>query len=612
MLQEFFEKYVLLRDADGKNPLPPKMSVVGALRDLHAQDKWRWNLLIFFTTFDAILEPIAMTLFGLYISGVVAGTTELSFSDPDIFLLVPLLMVLFVIPIGDIGYEATSNLLISSRVVQKGRFRAMRKMMDQSMSYFHNELAGRVSAKVFEYGRSCYDLLLALITQTWFCVAFFISTLTLAMGTHIVLGLMLLAWGSVIGGLIAIFTPRISKKSEELSETYSQVLGRCVDIFNNITLFKLFSQKQREDRQVLDLFNQHVTKIFRKQIVTTTANSICHVMNGIFMFSIILTMFYLWSIKEVNPGAVAALIPLLFRIRIQSHWILNQANAMSESYGTIYNAIETICQPVTLTDAPDAYAMPRATGAISFRNLSFTYPSGQCVFENLNLHIPAGQKVGLVGPSGAGKTTLVHLLLRFYDPQSGTINIDGHNIAKVTQDSLRANIGLVTQEPALLHRSILDNLRYGIPHATREDVEQAARQAAAHDFILTLKDHENRLDYDAFAGERGVKLSGGQRQRLAIARLILKNAPIMVLDEATSALDSEVEHIIQSQIYPLMKGRSVIAIAHRLSTITQMDRLIVMEKGCIIEDGSHDELLDKNGLYARLWTRQSKGFLPSS
>jgi ATP-binding cassette subfamily B multidrug efflux pump len=304
------------------------------------------------------------------------------------------------------------------------------------------------------------------------------------------------------------------------------------------------------------------------------------------------------------------MFPLILRLRIQMVWFFMQASMISENYGTIKNGLEVLNRPVTVLDKPDAAILPRVKGEIVFKDVKFVYPSGRTIFENLNLHIPAGQKVGLVGPSGSGKTTLINMLLRSYDIQSGSVTIDGYDIQSVTQNSLRAQIGMVTQEPALLNRSITENLTYGRTDASEEEILKATEQAAAHEFILTLRDQYGNTGYASRVGERGVKLSGGQRQRVAIARLILKDAPIMLLDEATSALDSEIEAAVQSTIYPLMENRTVIAIAHRLSTVMQMDRLIVMENGLIVEDGTHASLLAKGGLYARLWARQSQGFLP--
>ena len=360
----------------------------------------------------------------------------------------------------------------------------------------------------------------------------------------------------------------------------------------------------------MELLNNHHYNSFLKNKIVTAAISSIYIWNGIAVAAIMFASIYLWTRGEIEIGTLVALFPLVLRIRVQTDWLFMQASMLSEQYGSVLNGIEVLQRPITVEDKPNAPDLPVVKGHICFHDVSFAYPSGRVVFDKLNLEIQAGQKVGLVGPSGAGKTTLVNLLLRFHDIQSGHIEIDGHDIAAVAQNSLRDQISMVTQEPALLNRSILENLQYGRKTASFTDIEQAAQQAAATGFIPDLKDKEGRIGYDAHVGERGVKLSGGQRQRIAIARLILKNSPIMLLDEATSALDSEVEAVIQEQIYPLMENRTVIAIAHRLSTLTKMDRLIVMEDGKIVEDGTHFDLLARNGLYARLWNRQSQGFLP--
>ena len=610
MLRSFFHKFIELTAKEGT--LTEFPSTVGStILQIYKLDKWRWNLLLCFSTTAAIMEPAIMWFLGKFIDHISTGeiSPENALSSP--YFLIVIFMFLIIIPVFDSIENFVQNMLITTRTVQRTRFRAMNYLTKQSIDFFSNEMAGRLASKAFEFSRAAGDLMLTLMTQTWYVLAFFIGTLIFCLNAHWALALALLSWGLVSIGLICVFTPIIARRSTQTVESYSTAMGRSVDILSNISLTKLFSKPENENIGFMALLNDHVYNVFHKNKAVTLAVALIYITNGIFVAGIIFLAIWQWTNNIIPIGVIVALFPLVLRIRVQTDWLFMQASMLSEQYGSVLNGIEVLQRPLTVLDKPDAKVLGHVKGAISFENVSFTYSSGRKIFDGLSFSIPEGQKVGLVGPSGAGKTTLVSLLLRFYDIQGGHIKIDGKDITDVTQDSLRSQISMVTQEPSLLNRSILENLRYGRQDASQEDIEKAARQAAAHDFIPYLKDIEGRTGYDAQVGERGVKLSGGQRQRIAIARLILKDAPIMLLDEATSALDSEVEAVVQEQIYPLMKNRTVIAIAHRLSTLVQMDRLIVMEHGKIIEDGTHTELLALGGLYSRLWQRQSQGFLPN-
>lgn len=551
-----------------------------------------------------------MWFLGQFIDHISSGTLKPENALTSPYLLFVLFMFLIIIPIFDSIEVFTNNLLITTRTVQRTRFRAMNYLTQQSIDFFSNEMAGRLASKAFDFSRAASDLMLTLTTQTWYVVAFFLGTFIFCLNAHWMLALTLFVWGAVSISLIVFFTPIIARRSNQTVESYSTAMGRSVDILSNISLTKLFSKPESENIGFMALLNDHVYNVFHKNKAVTLAVALIYITNGIFVAGIIFLAIWQWTNNMIPIGVIVALFPLVLRIRVQTDWLFMQASMLSEQYGTVLNGIEVLQRPVSIVDKPDAQTLGHIKGDIKFEDVNFTYSSGRKIFDRLTFEIPAGQKVGLVGPSGAGKTTLVNLLLRFYDIESGHIKIDGMNIDDVTQNSLRSQISMVTQEPALLNRSILENLKYGNMNATQDEIERAARQAAANEFIPYLKDKDGRTGYDAHVGERGVKLSGGQRQRIAIGRLILKNAPIMLLDEATSALDSEVEAVVQEQIYPLMENRTVIAIAHRLSTLIRMDRLLVMEHGKIIEDGTHTELLEKNGLYARLWQRQSQGFLP--
>ena len=609
IIKNFFDRFIALFPSLGQ-PSEFPSTVWQTLRQIYALDKWRWNALLCVSTIAALIEPGIIALLGHFIDQISNGTIKPAdaLTHPSLILIIVLFLI--ILPRFDSSENVIQNLLISARVAQRTRFRAMNYLTRQSMDFFSNEMAGRLASKSFEFSRSAIDLMLMVMTQTWYVAAFFLGTLAFCIHAHWTLALALVIWGAVAVLAICIFTPIIAKRADRMTESYSTAIGRCVDILSNISLTKLFSKPDDENIGFMDLLNDHLFNSYQKNKVVTLSVATIYFWNGICVAAILFLSIWLWTKGDIQIGVLIALFPLLLRIRVQTDWLFMQANMLSEGYGQVLNGIEIFQRPVSITDKPSATVMPKVKGHIKFEDVHFTYGSGRRIFDGLSIDIPAGQKVGLVGPSGAGKTTLVSLLLRFYDVQSGKIMIDGHDVTHVTQDSLRAQIGMVTQEPALLNRSILENLRYGRAQATQDDIELAVEQAAAADFIPHLRDKMGNTGYDAQVGERGVKLSGGQRQRVAIARLILKDAPIMLLDEATSALDSEIESVVQEQIYPLMENRTVIAIAHRLSTLVRMDRLLVMEQGRIVEDGTHTELLANGGLYARLWQRQSQGFLP--
>ncbi|MBC8242570.1 MAG: ABC transporter ATP-binding protein, partial [Alphaproteobacteria bacterium] len=420
----------------------------------------------------------------------------------------------------------------------------------------------------------------------------------------------------LIGYLITLwmFVPQMTRVSKEQADARSMVTGRVVDSYTNINTVKMFADAGDEDdyaREGMDVF---LDSVYRQMRLSTNMISLLYVLNGGLLFSVAAMSLWLWSIEAVSAGAIAFALALVLRLRGMSQWILWEVSTLFESVGVVRDGIETISRKQAVVDLPDAAVLSVPHGEIRYDDIHFNYGKERDdgrngVLDALSLTIKPGQKIGLVGRSGAGKSTLVNLLLRFYDVEGGKLLIDGQDISAVTQESLRAKIGMVTQDTSLLHRSVRDNISYGSPNATEEDIIEAAKKAHAHDFILDLEDMNGRTGYDAHVGERGVKLSGGQRQRVAIARVLLKDAPILVLDEATSALDSEVEAAIQESLFILMKGKTVIAIAHRLSTIAAMDRLVIMDHGRIVEDGTHNNLLEQGGLYSELWARQSGGFL---
>lgn len=509
--------------------------------------------------------------------------------------------------------------LVQSLILQQGltsnfpaliRWQSHRHIVRQSMTFFANDFAGRVASKVADTASSVRNTLVTLSDTFLYVVVYFTGAFVMFFEADMRLVVPLVIWCAGYGLICWRFVPLLAKASEEGSEARSALVGRLVDSYTNIQTVKLFAEPSREDAYVRDALEFNTAKWQVQQRLITRLDIMVNWLNIALLVSTAVLAIWLWSQGAISVGAIALVGALTQRILNMSGWIMFQVTNLFENIGTIQNGIETISQPHKVTDAPDAGALAIRQGEVRFDAVRFTYgEAGQAALDGIDLTIAPGEKIGLVGPSGAGKSTLVNVFLRLHDLTSGRILIDGQDIARITQDSLRAHIGMVTQDTSLLHRSIRDNIAYGRPDASDEAIIEAARRAHAWDFIPGLRDNKGRSGLDAHVGERGVKLSGGQRQRIAIARVLLKNAPILVLDEATSALDSEVEAAIQDSLLELMTGKTVIAIAHRLSTIARMDRLVVMEAGRIIESGTHAELVNASGLYARLWARQTGGFI---
>ena len=498
---------------------------------------------------------------------------------------------------------------LMGNVPMSARWRMHRQMLGQSMGFFGNEFAGRVATKVMQTALSVREVVMKVLDVFVFVAVYFISALVLVASADPWLMVPFLLWAVVYGFILRWFVPRLGKIAEAQADARSVMTGRIVDSYTNIQTVKLFAHSGREEDYAKGSMDGFLQTVYRQMRMVTGFNVIVYVNNSLLVFLVAAGGIYLWMGNLVGAGAVAAAVGLTLRIKSMSQWIMWEVAGLFENIGVVYDGMAMLQKPVAVEDRPGAVALPRVKGEVQFDGVTFHYGKGAGVIENLNLAIRPGEKIGLVGRSGAGKTTLTSLLLRFYDAESGRILIDGQDIAGVTQDSLRAQIGMVTQDTSLLHRSIRENIAYGRPEASDAEIRIAAEKAEAMPFIETLEDSKGRMGFDAHVGERGVKLSGGQRQRIAIARIFLKDAPILILDEATSALDSEVEAAIQDNLFRLMEGKTVLAIAHRLSTIAQMDRLIVLDQGRIVEQGTHDELVAAGGLYAELWARQSGGFL---
>jgi ATP-binding cassette subfamily B multidrug efflux pump len=479
----------------------------------------------------------------------------------------------------------------------------------QSWAFFQNDFAGRISNRVMQTGASVRSTLTASVTALWYILVYGVTAIGMMASADLWLTVPILLWFAGYVGLLGYFVPRMRQRSKVNSEARSALMGRIVDSYTNILTVKLFARPRDEDLYIRDAIERHMRLFMSAQRLMTVFGTLLNVLNALLIVGAGALALLLWRFGAVEVGAIAMVLPLTLQLTNMSRQIASQITDIFEDIGVVQEGMMTIAQPLRLIDAADAVPLVVREGRIAFEDVRFGYGRQTGVLQDFNLRIAPGEKIGLIGRSGAGKSTVVNLLLRFFDLESGRILIDGQDISQATQ---RAQISVVTQDTSLLHRSIRENIRYGRPDATEAEIVEAARLAHADEFIPILEDWRGNYGFDAHVGERGVKLSGGQRQRIAIARVILRNAPILVLDEATSALDSEIEAAIQSSLDTLMGGKTVIAIAHRLSTIARMDRLVVLDRGRIVEQGSHAALLRLDGHYAALWRRQSGGFLDAA
>ena len=489
------------------------------------------------------------------------------------------------------------------------RWQVHRYLLKQSMTFYQDEFAGRIATKLMQTALAVRECVIKLVEVLNYVSVYFLGMLFIVGSADWRLAAPLAIWLACYFALMRHYIPRFQRIAEKQADARSVMTGRVVDSYTNIQTVKLFSHGGRESAYAREGMSRFLDTVYRQMRIATSLYGLLYLLNSTLLLAVSSISIWLWLGESVTVGAVAVVIGLVLRLWGMSQWIMWELSALFENIGTVQDGINSISLPRLVEDRPDAVEIDVTRGGIEFRGVRFHYGKGGGVIDDLSLSIRSGEKVGLIGRSGAGKSTLVNLLLRFYDLEHGRILIDGQNIASVRQDGLRARIGVVTQDTSLLHRSLRENIVYGRPDATEEMMIEAAKRAEADSFIDDLEDPKGRRGFDAHVGERGVKLSGGQRQRIAIARVMLKDAPILILDEATSALDSEVEAAIQENLYRLMEGKTVIAIAHRLSTIAALDRLIVMDGGAIVEEGTHDELVANGGLYAQLWERQSGGFL---
>ena len=561
-----------------------------------------------FTALIAAFEAALFAMMGKIVDWLSSVPKDLLWQNYTPQLIV-LAVVLILSTIFIVMQTLFKHQTLAANFPMRMRWNFHRLMLNQSMSFYQDEFAGRVAAKVMQTALAVRDVWFIVADIMVYVLVYFGSMVGIVAYFNSLIAIPFLLWLAAYIASLSYFVPRLSKTSQMQADARSLMTGRITDAYTNISTVKLFSHAGREGAYAQDAMHEFIGTVHAQMQLVSMVEIINHVLNMLLIIGTGLTALYLWSKGEVTVGGVAAATAMALRMNGISHWVMWEMTSLYEQVGTVQDGINTLTTHNKIIDTHNAENLNVNQGDIKFDAVDFNYNTNKNILNQLNLHIKAGEKVGLVGRSGAGKSTIVNLLLRFYEVEKGSILIDDQNINNVTQNSLRASIGMVTQDTSLLHRSVRDNILYGRPDATEAEMIAAAKRAEAHDFILNLSDAKGRTGYDAHVGERGVKLSGGQRQRIAIARVMLKDAPILLLDEATSALDSEVEAVIQESLYKLMEGKTVIAIAHRLSTIAAMDRLIVLDDGNIIEEGSHKKLLAKKGLYASFWAHQSGGFL---
>ncbi len=570
----------------------------------------RWVcVLAVFAAGIGIMEALLFQFVGKITDWLAQYTPQTLFAEKGDTLLAMALMLLFLI-VWRFFNNAVRLQTLQGVFPMRLRWNFHRLMLNQSLGFYQDEFAGRVSAKVMQTALAVREVVMTLADMVVYVLVYFITTGIILASLDGWLLLPFILWICGFALTMRLFIPKLAKTAQRQADARSLMTGRITDAYANIATVKLFSHGAREARYAKESMQEFMVTVHAQMRLATLMDASTFALNALLTLSSAVIGIWLWHHGSVGVGAVAVATTMALRANGLSQYIMWSSAQLFENIGTVTDGMNTLSKPHTITDKPNALPLKVEHGNIRFEHVDFSYESGKPLLNGFNLNIQAGEKVGLIGRSGAGKSTIVNLLLRFYEVQSGRISIDGQDITQITQESLRAQIGLVTQDTGLLHRSVRDNIVYGRPDADEQDMIQAAERAEASGFIPQLSDAKGRTGYDAHVGERGVKLSGGQRQRIAIARVMLKDAPILLLDEATSALDSEVEAAIQESLGKMMENKTVIAIAHRLSTIAAMDRLIVLDKGRIVEEGSHTELLAQGGLYAKLWAHQSGGFLP--
>jgi ATP-binding cassette subfamily B multidrug efflux pump len=604
---KFFES--LIKPFPIEDPQQPPKTLFAFCRHYTRGTEKYLVVMALLTGLIAIMEVALFGFLGDLVDTLNAHTPATLFEESGSQLILVAIMILVALPIAVLLHNTIIHQTLLGNYPMMIRWQAHRYLLGQSLGFYQNEFAGRIATKVMQTALAVRETVMKLLDVLLYVVVYFSGMLALVSSLDYRLAIPLVIWFIAYAGMLYYLLPRLAKVSAAQADARSDMTGRLVDTYTNISTVKLFSHSQREASYAREGMEHFLHTVYPQMRLATLLSSGVWTINVLLIFSVAALSIWLWSVSAISTGAIAAAVGMVLRLNGMAQWIMWEVSALFENIGTARDGLNTLSKERDVQDKPDAKPLQITRSSIDYQDISFHYGLGSGVIDRFSLNIHAGEKIGLVGRSGSGKSTLVNLLMRFYDVEAGRICIDGKNISEITQESLRAHIGMVTQDTSLLHRSVRDNLLYGKPDATEEDMINAAKQAEAHDFILQLSDGEGRTGYDAHVGERGVKLSGGQRQRIAIARVLIKNAPILIMDEATSALDSEVESVIQTNLSTLMEGKTVIAIAHRLSTIAALDRLIVLDKGKIVEQGTHAQLINQGGVYAQLWAHQSGGFL---
>ncbi len=605
-----FRRLLTLVDPFQSYPDLPPPAGVWAFLVQHLKPLWGvMAMSLVLTLVGAGIEVWLIGYAGRLVDTLAASAPQTLWVDHGAELIGAVLLVLIGRPLAALLREALDDIAFRPNAETLIRWRSHRHVLRQSVGWFRNDFAGRTANRVREAGTSATGVAYSVVHTLFFVSVYVLGSIWLIASIDAALVLPLLAWVALYLGLMAYIVPRLRVASEQFQGAQSALSGMLVDAYANIDTIKLFADQAEEDRDGRERFSAMRMTFFSIQKLEVSMNSGMMFLGSLLIVGLAGYAVVLWQAGSAPLGLVAASLALSFRITGMGEWMLDAVSSLYAHIGALRDALKTVAQPLDIVDAPDAKPLVVRDGAISLRDVSHHYGRGDSGLDGVSLEIAAGEKVGLVGRSGAGKSTLVNLVLRFFEAEAGTIAIDGQDIRGVTQESLRRRISMVAQDAALLHRSVRDNIAYGRADMSDAAIEAAVKKAAADDFIAGLSDQEGRTGYDAHVGERGVKLSGGQRQRIALARAILKDAPILVLDEATSALDSEVEAEILATLYGVMEGKTVIAIAHRLSTIARMDRIVVLDQGRVAEEGTHEALLVAGGIYASLWAHQSGGFL---
>jgi len=608
----FFER--LTRPFPAQEPEQPPKGLLAFCRHYTRGMEWPLLIMSISSALLAILEVSLFSFMGQLVDWLVAKDPASFFSEERANLIWMALVTLVLLPLLTLFHSALVHQTLLGNYPMSIRWLAHRYLLRQSVSFYQNDFAGRIATKVMQTSLAVRETVMKLLDVLVYVLVYFSAMLFFVADADLRLIVPMLVWLVFYIALQLYFVPRLKRVSTAQADARSEMTGRIVDSYTNINTIKLFSHTRREEDYARESMEVFLKPVYRQMRLATGLSVSVQSLNYLLVFAVAALSLYLWAGSAITVGAIAIAVSLALRLNGMAQWIMWEVSSLFENIGTVADGVATLAQPASVVDKPDASELQVSRGEIHFAAVSFNYGKAvnqlqAPVINQLELTIKPGEKIGLVGRSGAGKSTLVNLLLRFYDVERGQILIDGQDISQVTQESLRRQIAMVTQDTSLLHRSVRDNISYGKPDATELELITAAEQAEASLFIHDLTDPKGNTGLDAQVGERGVKLSGGQRQRIAIARVLLKNAPILILDEATSALDSEVEAAIQASLNKLMANKTVIAIAHRLSTIAQMDRLIVLDQGKIVEQGTHAELVAAGGIYAQLWAHQTGGFI---